>query len=398
MPAGFMETGETTEEGAARESMEEANAHIAIDALLAVYSIPRISQVQIVHRATLVDERVSPGPESQEVSFYTWDQIPWDDLAFPSVHWALRHHHDVIGERDFPPFSRRRRSTWRDGAQALPRMPHLRFGRGEPALSLDLVDIGVNLTNASFRDDVNDVIDRAHAAGVSQMVVTGTSVAGSEAASRLARGRPGALFATAGVHPHDAKECGEDTLARLRELLARDEVVAVGECGLDFNRNYSPPPTQLIWFERQLELAAELSMPLFLHERDASDSFLKLVGAVRDRVPRAVIHCFTGSAEELDAYLELDLHVGLTGWICDERRGAHLHDLVGRIPPDRLMIETDAPYLLPRTLRPRAQVPGATSRCTSSRSLRSVASATGRSEAEVAGPGDIDRAALLRPA
>lgn len=216
-----------------------------------------------------------------------------------------------------------------------------------------MFDIGVNLTNKAFRSDLGAVLGRARDAGVRGMVVTGTSVEGSRAAAELAATEPGYLWSTAGVHPHDAKSCDDTTLDALRELAARPEVVAIGECGLDFNRNYSPPEVQLVWFERQLELAAELSLPLFLHERDAHDAFLELLRAYRDRVPRAVVHCFTGSGAALDAYLDLDLHIGITGWVADERRGKPLYDLVSRIPAERLMIETDAPYLLPRSLRPR---------------------------------------------
>lgn len=220
-----------------------------------------------------------------------------------------------------------------------------------------MLDIGVNLTNRAFRSDREAVLERAAAAGVRGIVLTGTSVEGSrEAADLVAALRPTApveLWSTAGVHPHDAKSCDDTTLDALRELAARPEVVALGECGLDFNRNYSPPDVQLVWFERQLELAAELSLPLFLHQRDAHDAFLELMRAHRDRLGRAVVHCFTGTESEVRAYLDLDLHVGFTGWICDERRGLDVLDLVPLVPPDRLMIETDAPYLLPRTLRPR---------------------------------------------
>lgn len=218
---------------------------------------------------------------------------------------------------------------------------------------MDLIDIGVNLTNSAFRDDLDEVLARARAAGVGRMVVTGTSVAGSAAAADLAASRPGVLYATAGVHPHDAKSCDENTLAALRALAARPEVVAVGECGLDFDRNYSPQPVQRTWFEAQVALAAELGMPLFLHEREAGEELLAVLRRHRDRIPAAVVHCFTGTEALLDAYLALDLHIGITGWICDERRGTHLHGVIGKIPLDRLMIETDAPYLLPRTMRPK---------------------------------------------
>ncbi len=224
----------------------------------------------------------------------------------------------------------------------------------QPADStLPLIDIGVNLTNRSFRNDLDSVIDRATAAGVIAMVVTGTSAEASAGAADLAATRPGTLHATAGVHPHDAKTCDDATLATLRQLAARPEVVAVGECGLDYNRDFSPRPVQRRWFEAQVELAVELEMPLFVHERDAADDVLAILGRHRDGIVAAVIHCFTGEESALDAYLDLDLHIGITGWICDERRGRHLHELVGKIPENRLMLESDAPYLLPRTIRPR---------------------------------------------
>lgn len=223
---------------------------------------------------------------------------------------------------------------------------------GAPS-SPSLVDIGVNLTNKSFRKDLDQVIDRAIAAGVGRMVVTGTSVTGSEQAAALAETRPGVLHATAGVHPHDAKTCDDRTLESLRALAATPQVVAIGECGLDFNRNFSPQPVQLAWFEAQVELACELAMPLFLHERDAFEPMHEILARHRSRMSAAVVHCFTGTRSELDAYLALDLHIGITGWICDERRGQHLLDLVAAIPLERLMIETDAPYLLPRTLSPK---------------------------------------------
>jgi TatD DNase family protein len=218
-----------------------------------------------------------------------------------------------------------------------------------------LVDIGVNLTNKAFQADLDQVLERARKLGVGRMVVTGTSEHESAAAAHLCSLWPDMLRATAGVHPHHAREAGQDTLDALRALAARPEVVAIGECGLDYDRNYSPPAVQRQWFEAQVALAAELGMPLFLHEREAADDLLAVMRRYRDRVPGAVVHCFTGSEAALDAYLALDLHIGITGWICDERRGLALRDVVsrGKIPRDRLMLETDAPYLLPRTMTPK---------------------------------------------
>jgi TatD DNase family protein len=215
--------------------------------------------------------------------------------------------------------------------------------------SNDIVDIGVNLAHRSFRADLTQVIERAFAAGVRSMVITGTSVGSSEEALRIATQYPGRLFATAGIHPHDSRNCDEAAVSELRRLAANREVVAIGECGLDFNRDFSPRPLQEKWFEAQVTLAEELRMPLFLHERDASQRFCEILAAARKRVP-AVLHCFTGTRAELRAYLDLGLHIGITGWICDERRGMHLRELVREIPLDRLMIETDAPFLVPRTM------------------------------------------------
>ncbi|WP_108471900.1 TatD family hydrolase [Rhodanobacter thiooxydans] len=217
---------------------------------------------------------------------------------------------------------------------------------------MPLLDIGANLTHESFHPDLDAVLQRAQAHGVMRMVVTGASREGSEHALALAKAHPGTLFATAGVHPHHALDYDDATDAVLRELALQPQVRAVGETGLDYNRNYSPREVQLRVFERQLQIAADLQMPLFLHQRDAHADFVALLRRYRDRVPGAAVHCFTDTGEALRDYLALDCHIGITGWICDERRGTHLRELVRTIPANRLMLETDAPYLLPRTVRP----------------------------------------------
>jgi TatD DNase family protein len=216
-----------------------------------------------------------------------------------------------------------------------------------------LIDIGVNLGHASFNADRQQVIDRAVAAGVYKLVVTGTSIRSSLEAQTLASRFPDILCSTAGVHPHNAKNCNNETIKTLRDLAKHKEVVAIGECGLDFNRDFSPRPVQERWFEAQIELACELKLPLFLHERDAHQRFVEILSTYRNQFDAAVVHCFTGNGEELDAYLNLGLHIGITGWICDERRGLHLREVVRDLPLDRLLIETDAPYLLPRDLQPK---------------------------------------------
>jgi len=242
-----------------------------------------------------------------------------------------------------------------------------------------VIDIGANLTHSSFRDDVAEVVARARGAGVESIVVTGTTAGESVHASLLAEEH--GLYATAGVHPHHARECDAHTIDRLREIAQHPRVVAIGECGLDFNRNYSPHPDQERWFVAQLELGIELGMPLFLHSRDAYPRFSEIIRSHKPQ--KAVAHCFTGEKDELHAYLDLGLYIGITGWICDERRGQHLVKLVREIPPERLLLETDSPYLVPRDLRPqpkaRRNEPAFLPHI-----LRAVARAAGRPPEEIA--------------
>ncbi|MDN6868935.1 TatD family hydrolase [Aeromonas caviae] len=216
-----------------------------------------------------------------------------------------------------------------------------------------MIDIGLNLTSSQFAGEQADLVERARAAGVEALILTGTDLAGSRESAALAARWPGYCFSTAGVHPHDAKSVDEETLPALRELAALPQVVAIGECGLDYNRDFSPRPVQDAVFDAQLALAAELGMPVFLHCRDAHDKFVEILRPWLPRLPGAVLHCFTGSDTELDECLALGLHIGVTGWLCDERRGQLLREQVARIPAGRLMIETDAPYLVPRDLKPR---------------------------------------------
>ena len=225
---------------------------------------------------------------------------------------------------------------------------------------MSLVDIAGNLTNKAFREDLPDVLARAAAAGVSGIVVAGVSASTSRRGwemardSRTTRAIPGlTLVATAGFHPHHASDASPEGLREIAELARRPEVVAVGECGLDYNRNFSPPDAQRRAFEAQLELAVELKKPVYLHERDAHDDFLRILSRWRPKLTDGVVHCFTGTSAFLEKYLELDLHIGITGWICDERRGRHLEPLVRRVPRGRLMVETDCPYILPRDMRPK---------------------------------------------
>ena len=216
-----------------------------------------------------------------------------------------------------------------------------------------LVDIGANLAHDSFDDDRAEMMERAADAGVGTMIVTGSSDGSNVRAAELASAHPGTLYSTAGVHPHHASDYTDESDALIRSLVQNDVVVAVGECGLDYFRNFSPRDAQLNAFRRQLEIAKDTGLPVFLHQRDAHDDFVEVLEPVLPDLSRAVAHCFTGEGESLREYLAMGLYIGITGWICDERRGKHLYDIVDIIPDDRLLIETDAPYLLPRTVRPR---------------------------------------------
>lgn len=220
-------------------------------------------------------------------------------------------------------------------------------------MSYSLIDIGANLAHKSFDDDRREVLQRAAEAGVAKMIVTGSSDDSNVQAAALAESNPAVLCSTAGVHPHHASDYTDESDALIRQLIQKDVVVAIGECGLDYFRNFSPREAQLDAFRRQLEIAKEAGLPIFLHQRDAHDDFVEVLESALPDISRAVAHCFTGEGESLHEYIAMGLYIGITGWICDERRGQHLHDIVSIIPDDRLLIETDAPYLLPRTIRPK---------------------------------------------
>ena len=221
-----------------------------------------------------------------------------------------------------------------------------------PDTALELIDIGVNLTHESFEPDLPEVLTRARQAGVQRLVVTGADIEGSRAALELANSHD-TLWATAGIHPHYAEQTNQGVITELEGLLQAPRAVAVGETGLDFFRDLSPRSVQEASFEAHLDLAARSGLPMFLHERDAHARFAAMLRARRQELGPVVVHCFTGSAEALHNYLDLDCHIGITGWICDERRGTHLQSLVNDIPSARLLLETDAPYLMPRTIRPK---------------------------------------------
>jgi TatD DNase family protein len=214
-----------------------------------------------------------------------------------------------------------------------------------------LIDIGLNLTHDSFDQDRAQVVQDAWDAGVRQAVLTGSTLEGSRRAIELAAAAPAQFRTTAGVHPHHAHEFADADIDALAGLLSHPMVAAAGECGLDYFRNFSPHADQQRVFRAQLALATRARKPVFLHQRDAHDDFLQILRDYRGLA--GVAHCFTGDAKELHAYLDHGLYIGITGWICDERRGQQLQQMVADIPLDRLLVETDAPYLLPRNLTPK---------------------------------------------
>jgi len=216
-----------------------------------------------------------------------------------------------------------------------------------------MIDIGANLTHDSFDKDRDEVIKNAQLVGVETFIITGSDVSCSQKAKALAHEYTDCCYATAGIHPHHASDFNGETQEQLQELLSDEKVVAVGETGLDYFRDFSPRAAQIFSFEQHIQLAIENEMPLFLHQREAHSDFGPILKAHRDELTNVVVHCFTDNEKALFDYLDLDCYIGITGWICDERRGQHLIDLVKNIPSNRLLIETDAPYLIPRNLSPK---------------------------------------------
>lgn len=217
----------------------------------------------------------------------------------------------------------------------------------------NLIDIGANLTHSSFDSDRKTIIEESFKQGIKNIIITGSNYLDSYEAHLLATQYPTKLYSTAGIHPHYAKEFNHESIKLLKNLLTHANVKAVGECGLDYYRNYSSKKSQKIAFEEQIKLAIESKKPIFLHQRDAHNDFLNILTPFANKLNGGVAHCFTGDKDILKEYLDLGLHVGITGWICDDRRNTDLQEAICKIPLDRLLIETDSPYLLPRTIKPK---------------------------------------------
>ena len=213
-----------------------------------------------------------------------------------------------------------------------------------------LFDIGANLTHKSFENDFEDVIKRSLLNGVSNICITGCDLTDSRRALSLAKKFPNNLISTCGIHPHYADSFSEKSEKEIQEICNDSLVKAIGETGLDFNRNYSDKKNQIKSFLSHIKLANSLNLPMFLHQRDAHEDFMDCLNKETPRT-KCVVHCFTGEKKELFNYLDRDFYIGLTGWICDPKRGSHLEELIPLIPLKRLLIETDSPYLLPKNLK-----------------------------------------------
>lgn len=214
-------------------------------------------------------------------------------------------------------------------------------------------DIGVNLLDS--RLDPQVTIANAKQQGVDRLCVITTNPNEWQVAADLYRQYPSDICYTVGIHPHNAKSMRDDLWSELERAAQQPGVVAIGECGLDYNRDFSPRDIQRSVFEQQLALAAALGKPVYLHERDALEDQLTILDRHLPSISAGVLHCFTADKSVLAEYLARDLYVGITGWICDEKRGGDLRDAVSAIPLDRILMETDAPYLFPKTKRPRAK-------------------------------------------
>ncbi len=210
-----------------------------------------------------------------------------------------------------------------------------------------LFDSHCHLDDKSYRKDMDEVLKRADEAGVKKIMLVGITEKNSGQLIQMAETAP-VFCSSVGIHPHDAASCSEDAILNLKKLAGNLVVKAWGETGLDFNRMYSPKEIQEKWFSRQIETALELDLPLIFHERESGGRFLDIVKSYSaDSAVEGVVHCFSGNLEEMKAYIDLGLYIGITGILTIKTRGEELRQLVTDIPSDRLLVETDAPYLTP---------------------------------------------------
>tara|TARA_Y100000748_G_scaffold250122_1_gene215136 strand:+ start:2297 stop:3088 length:792 start_codon:yes stop_codon:yes gene_type:complete len=213
-----------------------------------------------------------------------------------------------------------------------------------------LIDIGANLTHPELYDHLDKIVDNILSSDTELVIITSSNIQDAEIALEIINRYPKIFFTTIGYHPHNAKDFRPEHIYEIKKYCKQNKVIAIGECGLDYYRKYSSVEQQIFCFENHLMIAKDNNMPVFLHERHAHNDFIDILKKYKDNIDKAVVHCFTGNKNELEAYLDLGCYIGITGWISDLDRGRHLHNLMKYIPKDKLMIETDSPYLIPKNL------------------------------------------------
>jgi len=214
----------------------------------------------------------------------------------------------------------------------------------------EIADIACNFTSERFDNDIDEVIDRAMSNKITKFGLICSRLSDIDRLIEIYKKYSEDMFFSIGVHPHHANEVNDEYLKKLKEIIRINEPHAIGETGLDFFRNLSTYEEQIFAFEEQIQIAINLNKPLFLHQRDSHDDFIKILKKYSSNINKAVVHCFTGTQEQLDDYLELDCYIGVTGWICDEKRNVELRKTIKNIPLSKLMVETDSPYLIPKDL------------------------------------------------
>ena len=213
-----------------------------------------------------------------------------------------------------------------------------------------LIDIGANLTHPELNKKIDAIVDNIKSTNIAKVIITSSNITDTKEALNIIKKYPNLFYTTVGFHPHNAKDYNSNDVTEIETLLNNNKVLALGECGLDFYRKYSSKKEQFFCFEQHLEIAKNIKKPIFLHERHAFKDFVNILKKHKDKLFKYVVHCFTGNKEELKTYIDMGCYIGITGWITDENRGKHLHEIIKYIPEDRLMIETDAPYLIPHNI------------------------------------------------
>ena len=216
--------------------------------------------------------------------------------------------------------------------------------------TLGLIDIGANLTHPQLHNQLDKVVENMKIKNIKKAIITSSNLEDTKVALDIIKIYPKIFYTTVGFHQHNAKDFTHENIDEIIKYSENKKVLAIGECGLDYYREYSKKNDQLFCFEEQLKIAKNTNSPIFLHERNAHDDFVMMLKKYILEIEKVVIHCFTGTKKELDIYLDMGCYIGITGWISDLNRGKHLHDLIKYIPEDKLMIETDAPYLTPKNI------------------------------------------------